>query len=210
SIGRAVLAELRSDLRLDGKTADARRLRAICRIDPAVGAPLCRQALAEGNAILRAEALVRLAEVGEPGEAEKTALAACGDKNRAVRAAALEALAAAKNDEALEKLFEGLQDKDESVIQAATIGLGGIRHPQATERLFKQLQDTLAALDGAEPKKGKGSKKAAAPKDADGNPLRQAQALVGALGRRTDGNRQAVVQALVPLIQKADQYLWPT
>src|SRR5262249_35820841 len=71
------------------------------------------------------------------------------------------------------------------------------------------LQETLAALDATEPKKGKASKRAAPAKGADGNPLRQAQALVGALGRRTDG-RPAVVRALVPLIQRADQHLWPT
>ena len=45
AIGRGVLPDLLAKLDLTGKTADARRLRAICKIDPRTGAELCRKVL---------------------------------------------------------------------------------------------------------------------------------------------------------------------
>src|SRR5262245_55365119 len=55
--GRAVLPDLRAGLNLQGKTADARRLLAICRIDASMGASLCRRALSEGSQPVRVQAL---------------------------------------------------------------------------------------------------------------------------------------------------------
>jgi hypothetical protein len=49
SLGRAVLPELLAGLDLNGKAADARRLRAVCKIDRAAGADLCRRAMSQGG-----------------------------------------------------------------------------------------------------------------------------------------------------------------
>src|SRR5206468_5985708 len=46
--GPGVLPELLAALNLQGKAADARRLQAVCKLDPKAGADLCRRALAEG------------------------------------------------------------------------------------------------------------------------------------------------------------------
>src|SRR5262249_20044087 len=81
AVGRAVLPDLRAGLDLQGKVIDARKLWAICLIDPKEGAEWCRKAIKEGNATLRVQALERLPEVGKPGEAEKAGLELSREKN---------------------------------------------------------------------------------------------------------------------------------
>jgi hypothetical protein len=69
ALGRGVLPDLLSAFVPNGKSPDARRLRAICQIDPTSGAALCRRMLAEGSPAVRAEALARLAKAGASGSA---------------------------------------------------------------------------------------------------------------------------------------------
>jgi hypothetical protein len=56
AFGPPVLPDLRQGLNVHGKSSDARRLAAICRIDRRAGAELCRTALADGSPALRRQA----------------------------------------------------------------------------------------------------------------------------------------------------------
>ena len=73
ALGPAILPDLRRDLDLRGKAADARRLAAVAAIDPGAGADLCRRAIAEGSAAVRSRALEALASI-DPEEATAIAL----------------------------------------------------------------------------------------------------------------------------------------
>jgi HEAT repeat protein len=73
AFGPAVVPELLAGLSLQGKTADGRRLRALCRIDRGFGADWCRRALREGNAYLRVEALRCLPLAAPAAEVVRTA-----------------------------------------------------------------------------------------------------------------------------------------
>jgi hypothetical protein len=204
SLGDGVLADLRTALNLDGKAEDARRLRAICRIDPKAGVELCRRALAEGSSTLRVEALTRLPEVAGADEAEKEGLKYLRDKSRDVRVAAIRSLGAGESDEALSSLLDALDDKEDAVRLAACTSLASVRHPRATERLLAELRGLLPILQTSKPKKApakaKGAKKtsAAAPKEKE-SAIRRASFLVEALGKRKDGDRRAVARAILPL-----------
>jgi HEAT repeat protein len=74
AFGPAALPSLRRELDLKGKAADVRRLVAICKIDAAVGAALCRRAIDEGSNALRVQALKCYPQV-DPEGAERAALA---------------------------------------------------------------------------------------------------------------------------------------
>jgi HEAT repeat protein len=209
ALGHAVLAELESKVNLDGKVPDARRLRAICRIDANVGATLCRQALTQGNATLRAEALALLPDVVVPDEAEETALQHVRDKNRAVRVSGLTALRSASSDEALDILFKALEESDQSESQAAVASLGSMRHPDATKRLLEDLRKTLALPRKREKgeKKAKSSKKSSPTNATDGtiaDPESRAQRLVQALGDRDDGDLPAVGREILSLMRETE------
>jgi hypothetical protein len=209
ALGIGVLDELLSNLKLDGKALDARRLRAVCRIEPKVGAGLCRKALAEGSAALRVEALNRLPEVGGADEAEKEGLKYCGDKSRDVRAAALRSLAAGKGEEALATLLAALDDKEFAVRLAATRSLAESRHPRAAARLLAELQGLLPLLEEGpkkKAKKGSSGKRTGLPPKADATTLR-AQSLVDALGKRKDGDRAAAARTMLALFPGGDPQL---
>src|SRR5262245_14007806 len=58
AVGRGVLPDLLAKLELPkGKAADARRLRAVCKIDPKIGGDLVRKGLTEGSLTLKIQAL---------------------------------------------------------------------------------------------------------------------------------------------------------
>jgi HEAT repeat protein len=211
--GPAVLNELQTGLDLNGKAGDARRLRALCRIDPQAGAATCRKALNEGSAALRVEALSRLPEVAGGDEAETAGLAHCQDRNREVRAAAMTALSVGASNEFLEALLNGLADQEEVVRQAASVSLGALPDPGVTDRLLALLQTALPAGDPGEEtkkKKGKGGKAAAkaAPSAAELSDTREVAAVtIDALGRRKTGDLRAVAGAILPWIRSKDALL---
>jgi HEAT repeat protein len=211
--GPAVLNELQTGLDLNGKAGDARRLRALCRIDPQAGAATCRKALKEGSAALRVEALSRLPEVAGVDEAKTAGLAHCQDRNREVRAAAMTALSVGASTEVLEALLNGLADQEDVVRQAASVSLGALPDPGVTDRLLVLLQTASPAGGPAEEtkkKKGKGGKTAAkaAPCAAERSDTRDIAAItLNALGRRKTGDLQAVTDAILPWIRSKDMFL---
>jgi HEAT repeat protein len=144
ALGRAVLSELIATLNLNGKASAARRLRAICRIDPKTGLKFCRQALKEGSSALKIQALKCLPEIGAEGEAEKAGLQLCRDKNKNVRLAALDAMSKATSDTVLEILIEFLTS-DRQVSQRAAKILAGLPHPRTTDRLLQELETAQQA-----------------------------------------------------------------
>ena len=206
ALGQAVLPDLLARLDLQGKAADARALRAVCKIDPARGAELCRQALAEGNTPVKVEALGRLPEVGKPGEAERVGLGLCQAKARDLRVAAIGALRAGKSDEALETLIRLAQDTELHVVLAAEEALTDMPHPGTTARLLRELEAVLAALPPP-PKKKAGKMAGAralgratrgrAPTEAERR-LEDAARLMKIVGARKDLRREAAA-AVLPL-----------
>jgi HEAT repeat protein len=205
AVGKAVVPDLAARLNLRGKAADARRLLAVCKIDPLRGADLCRRALAEGSPALRVEALKRLPEVGKPGEAEKAGLALCRDRNGDVRQAALSALRVAKSDAALDALLAALEEKDWAALRTARFALAELPHPQATARLVQGLNARVAELPPKVP--GKGGKKAAAAKAAARRDelISVIELYIDALGGRQD--RKAAAEALLPLARHSEEQL---
>jgi HEAT repeat protein len=152
SLGRALLPELRQQFDLQGKSADARRLRAICKIAPEEGAALCRKVIAEGSKELKPVALEMLADL-VPAEAEVIGLEMLAKKpDQQFRAAALRSLAHSTKDEALEALLKGISDTAE-VWSPAHQALKLTPHPQATPRLLTLLQEKLDAWKAVQTKK---------------------------------------------------------
>jgi HEAT repeat protein len=144
ALGTAVLPELRRSFHLSGKSVDARRLAALCRIDPTLGAELCRSAVREGSAVVRQQALKDFAAVAPPEEVKGVALGIlAGKAPGAVRAAAIKVLGgelgpAAK--EAVSLLEQALRDKDYAIKYSARDALGKIGRP-AVDALVAALHD---------------------------------------------------------------------
>jgi HEAT repeat protein len=207
AVGAGAVDELRAGLDLNGKEADARRLRAICSIDREAGAGLCRQALAGGNPTLRAEALYRLPEVAGADEVEEAALKYCRDRSNDVWRTAVGFLGKSKNERALIGLLELLGEKDWSRARSAADGLGSIRCRGAAASLLAELQQALAHLEGSGSKKAKGGHgtggKAGAARGNREAIEARAEWLVKALGRRKDVDRRALARAVLPLIGRA-------
>jgi HEAT repeat protein len=142
SLGPILLPELRQQFNLQGKSADARRLKAICKIAPEEGAALCRKVLAEGSKELKPVALEQLADLA-PAEAERIGLEMLAQKpDKVFRAAALRGLARSTKDEALDALLKGIHDTHE-VWYSARAGMTITPHSQATPRLQALLVDKM-------------------------------------------------------------------
>jgi HEAT repeat protein len=202
--GPAIVDDLRARLDLQGKAADSRRLALICQLDPSAGAELCRQALNDGNATLRIQALECLVSVVPPQEAEQAGLRFCEEKKSDLRQAALRALGEGAGNAALEALIAALGDKDDPIMWCAIGVLAALPNPQTTARLLRELETQLAAVDKpiAVPKKGKSK-----PPKADAERqqrLTHAGAILRVLGRRTDDQRQAAAAVVLPLARHAD------
>jgi HEAT repeat protein len=169
TFGTALLSELRRQINLQGSRADARRLKAICKIDAKAGAEVCHAALREGSSALRVQALKCLAGV-DPAAAERAALElllqghflvseegvddtqpqALGvltpQGNRELRAAVLTALAKSRNPNALAALFAAATDHEE-VWMAAAAALRTLPYPNLTARLIEELETAVANVD---------------------------------------------------------------
>jgi HEAT repeat protein len=200
SLSRAVLPDLLAGLNLDGKTADARRLLAICRVDPKLGADLCRKALADGSQVLRVQALECLPDVGMAEEAEKAGMERRLDKSRDVRAAAMWALRNSSADAALDALLEALVgDKDAHMQRRAVDALALVRNPKTTKRLLEILDARLSERPKQVDAPKKRGKKAAASGDASSEHVQTTSMVIEALGSRRDKQRIAAAEALLPL-----------
>lgn len=171
----------------DGKAADAKRLCALCRDDPAAGRDLCRQALKDGSKAMRIAALECLPDLGEPGEAERVALSLVHGKSRPLRLAALWALRAARSDEALELLLDiVLTPTDTEELEVAHHALSLMPHRGATARLLAELESRRQALPRA------GTKSA--------QQIDQVRQLLEALGDRPD-KKSDIVTALMEFVR---------
>ncbi len=197
AVGRAVLPDLTGRLGLKGKAADSRRLKAVCKIDPKLGADLCRRALAEGSQPLRIAALGCLPEVGKPGEAEQAGLALCREKNVDLRLAALHALRRATSDEGLEALVTSLVDESWGPWMVREL-LDQVPHPKATARLAREVETRVAALPPRQAKKKGGKRPAGADKEERERQVGHIQWYAEALAARKD-DPQTALRALLPL-----------
>ncbi len=211
AVGRGVLPDLLAKLDLKkGGTADARRLRAVCKIDPKIGAELVRKGLSEGSRALKTQALECLPDVGQPGEAEKAGLEMCKEKEKSVRMAALRALRKAIGDEALEVLMQALLEDDWQIPHLVQGVLAELSHPKATERLLREVEQRLAALPPPVPRPKKGAKKDAR-KAAENAEKAREEALVAlgrvieALGGRKEAKNPRVLKTLLDLMHHAEQ-----
>jgi HEAT repeat protein len=205
AFGPAVLPELTERLDLRGKSADARRLLAVCKADARRGAELCREALARGSTPLRVQALECLPEVGGPGEAEEAGLPFCHDKNPELRAAAYRALRGARGDEALDALVRALDEEGVGAPwHAAQWALERLPHPRATARLAREIETRVAALPAPPPPHLKAPDATADP--GSSLQLGRIARFVEALSLRKD-DPETAVGALLPLTRHPDRRL---
>jgi HEAT repeat protein len=210
AVGRGVLPDLLVKLNLQkGGNADARRLRAICKIDPKLGAELVRKGLSEGSRALKVQALECLPDVGRPGEAEKAGLALCKEKEKSVRMAALRALRKATRDEALEVLIQALLEDDWQIPQLAQEVLAELPHPKATERLLRETEERTAALPPPVPKPKKGAKKEARKAAEKAEEARQSSIerlgrFIEVLSARKEARNARVLQTLLALARHSE------
>jgi HEAT repeat protein len=206
SLGKAMLPELLSRFEPNGKAPDARRLRAVCKIDRAAGADLCRRVLGPAkprggpSVPVRAQALQALPDLVPPEEAEQAGLRFRDDRSVEVRAAALSALRTSSSDVALYTLMAGLFDADHLLNHMALNALAELPNPGATPRLIRELEKVAAPFlpgprdDGAR----------ALDRDAA---LNKSACLATALGKRKQGSRAAAARALIPLAACGDETL---
>jgi hypothetical protein len=232
AFGTTLLPELRRQIDLKGSRADARRLKAICKMDAKVGAELCHAALHDGSAMLRVQAVACLAEV-DPIAAERVALELLGDMQaapripRELRAAALSALTRSRHDNALAALVAGVASEHADVWTAAFTALSQLPHPKTTARLAEELQAAAANLEALRATKGdtaaaKSKGRAKAPKSMDAQrteatgrlcrwlrllgerrDARAVPAIVDALKHRIAEVRETAVEALTELNDRA-------
>jgi HEAT repeat protein len=194
AFGAALLPELRGRLNLQGNFADARRLRAVCALDPKGGTVLCRQAMTDGSAAVKEHALKLLTRLA-PADAERYALDVLASKARwELREAAFRALAASRDDRALDVLVNALGSKDDlwGTVEDVLIRQP---HPSVTARLVDLLArlrvSESEAVAAARAKKGKSGP---SPDD-----MRQSlRCVAGVLGLRKDA---AAVPALIELLE---------
>lgn len=99
--GPGILPRLKVGLDLKGKKQDARRLQLMHKVDPAGTLPLCKTALEEGSPEVKAAAILCL---GQHEDCLPLVMEQANAKNKLLRAAALEALAAHDRPE-ITKLF---------------------------------------------------------------------------------------------------------
>ena len=102
--GPGIVPRLKETLTLKGKKQDARRLKVMHQLDSAGTLPLCKTALEEGSPEVKETAVACL---GKHLECLPLVLEQANGKNKAVRAAALEALAEHDQPE-ISKLFDDL------------------------------------------------------------------------------------------------------
>lgn len=158
-LGDAVVPELRAALNLQGRVADASRLRALARIEGKAALPLVLEAVEKGSPELRAAAITSLAVI-DRAVADPIAIKLLEtDRSVEVKRAGAVALGGSSSDAALEaliKLFRGSEElRDEAHELLVTSP-----HPQTTNRVIAMLTPELLALEPFKLKKAgaKGAK----------------------------------------------------
>jgi HEAT repeat protein len=145
ALGAVVVPELRATLNLQGKNLDARKLRALARIEGAGSKPLLVEATEKGSPDLRAAGIEALAEL-DPAAAEPIALKIlAGDRSGDARKAAAHALANGTGDATLEALLVAFTSS-EDLRDAAGASLARLAHPKTTGRARALLTPELLAL----------------------------------------------------------------
>jgi HEAT repeat protein len=195
AFGPAVLPDLLRSLRLKGQSADGRRLRALCRIDPGQGGDWCRRALAEGNAFLRVQALKCLPLVAPAAEVVQTAREWLARPRGARRRAAVEVLEGlgAAAALALPELLAALAEGNYSLAEAAARALAAVGGPAV-----RPLTD---ALRGANP--GLRRRAAVSLRRLGQRAKAAVPALIEALDDRAEQVRGEAMMALVAIAPEA-------
>jgi hypothetical protein len=144
-LGNAVVPELRASLKLQGRAVDAKKLRALARIEGKATQPLLMEAVEKGSPELRAAAISALAGL-DMAVAEPIALKLLdGDRSADVKRAAATALAGGRSDAALDALLKAFLESEE-LRNAAGGSLATLQHPRATERALALVTPELLAL----------------------------------------------------------------
>jgi hypothetical protein len=143
--GPGIVPLLKQKLELKGKKSDARRLRVLHQLDPGCTVELCKTALEEGSAEVKASAIACL---GKHEDCLPLVLEQANSKNKALRAAALEALAEHERPEVLNLFTELIKGK---ALDLLARPLRFIRNHQVLNSLLGEGQRALdLALKGDE------------------------------------------------------------
>ena len=204
AFGPAASAALQGGIDVRGDEAGTRRLRALCKADRASGLEVCRRAVREGSDKVRVQALACLPDVADAAEAEAAGLQWCEGGNKAVRGAALAALRTATSEAALAALIARLGDDERSVRDSAVEALVGRPDPGTSQALLAALKVVLRERTSPPvlpPSKRKRTP-AAERKAMDRlryEQIHRANGLMEAVGRRKDGDPEAIRAALLPV-----------
>jgi hypothetical protein len=138
--GPGIAPLLKSGLDLKGKKSDARRLQVLHQLDPAGTIELCKTALEEGSPDVKAAAIACL---GKHEDCLPLVLEQTKAKNKALRAAALEALAEHDRPE-VTKIFTDLIEGKALDILAGPFR--ALRNRQVLKSLLDRGQQTFEAM----------------------------------------------------------------
>jgi HEAT repeat protein len=192
-LGESAMPRLEPAFKRDGGSVDARRLACIVTIRGAKARALVDACVEKSAVPVRAEALRQLLKL-DPAAADRAAVALFKEKNKEIREACVEVVAAGSSEAGLGVLIAALDDVDD-VSRAAVRGLQAFKHPATTERVFALL--TPEALDikpYVPPKVKKGTKLTKAQTQA--NQKEQQEAL------KKIGEKTSYVQAVLRVLEK--------
>ena len=143
---RAVVPLLRDDIDLNGSAGDARRLKILCRLDPARGYPIARTALED-----KASAKMRVAAVEALAHSKEdipVLLAQAKSRSQDVRRAALAALGHHEHADVTELLVSSLDGKD---VAAACASIAATPSKALYAAFLKKLEHAVNELENGGP-----------------------------------------------------------
>ena len=138
--GPGIIPLLKSTLNIKGKRADARRLKVMHQLDPEGTIELCKKALEDGSAEVKAEALEGL---GHHIECLPLVIEYAEAKNKSVRAAALGALARHDRAEATSLFTKLIESKAFDVLAGP---FRSLRNKQVLNSLLKEGSSVFQQL----------------------------------------------------------------
>jgi len=130
--GRGIVPLLKKNLVLKGKKSDARRLQILHQLDPEGTRELCKSALDDGSPEVKVSAVACL---GKHEECLPLILEQANSKNKAVRVAALRALATYDREEVTKLFTELLKGKSLDILAEA---LRVVRNRQVVNSLLEE------------------------------------------------------------------------
>jgi hypothetical protein len=152
--GPAVLAELRAGYDSKGTKGHPRRLRLMCRIDPAGARELVKEALDKGSKEVKVAAISCL---GAEPEDRAYLIEQAASKTAEVRGAAYEALAKLDHPDAVAVLAKAIQGKDlhlatNAIVESKNPKLAAVLADEirASAEAFLKLKDKKKASDAAD------------------------------------------------------------